>query len=186
MSANKGALAVLAAALALGGCMGKEPSDPAPAKGGPKTAVYQEPGGLFSCEVPASWRVLENQGGAQKVSFFGPPDGEKPFSASISFYYYGPGSSYAGPRDYAAAQAASGGAAEPPREVEMGGRKTLRFGATRKRPVPHSTAITEETEDTVLIPMKSGLLAVVHAASTTVYPKTEPAFRTLLDSIRIP
>ena len=186
MRAPNRVLAVLAAALALGGCMGKEPSDLAPAKGGPKTAVYQEPGGLFSCEVPAAWRVLENQGGAQKVSFFGPPDGEKPFSASISFYYYGPGSNYAGPRDYAAAQAASGGASSPPIEKDLGGRKTLQWSSLRKRPVPHSTAITEETEDTVLIPMKSGFLAVVHAAATAAHPKTEASFKALLASLRIP
>ncbi len=166
--------------------MGKEPSDQAPAKGGPKTAVYQEPGGAFSCEIPAAWRVLETQGGAQKVSFFGPPDGEKPFSASISIYQFGPGSHYATPRDYAAAQAASGGASQAPQEADWNGRKTLRFSAVRKRPVPHSTKTTEEKEDTVLIPLKSGFLAVVHAAAVSSHPRSEPVFRALLDNLRIP
>lgn len=186
MNPKNGARAVLAAVLALGGCMGKEPSGETPSNERQKTAVYQEPSGLFSCEVPASWRVLENQGGAQKVSFFGPPDGEKPFSASISFYYYGPGSNYATLRDYAAAQAATGGAEGTAREVELGGRKTIQFGATRSRPVPHSTKTTEEREETVLVPFKSGFLAVVHAAATAVHPRTEPAFRDLLDSLKIP
>lgn len=186
MRAPGAAAASLAVALSLGGCMGKESSDQAPAKGDQKTAIYQEPGGLFSCKAPAAWRVLEAQGGGQRVSFFGPPDGEKPFSASISVYYYGPGSAYAAPRDYAAAQAASGGSTRPPREVDLGGRKSLQFAAVRKRPVPHSTKVAEETEDTVVIPLKSGFLAVVHAAATATYPRTEPAFRALLDSLRIP
>ena len=47
------------------------------------TAVYQEPGGSFSCAAPADWRVVEDGGTA---TFLGPASGARPYAASISVY----------------------------------------------------------------------------------------------------
>ncbi|TPW19890.1 MAG: hypothetical protein FD126_2236, partial [Elusimicrobia bacterium] len=66
----------LAVALLLTACS----KDPGPGK-----AVYSPKDGAFTLTAPADWRVAEDQGEGQRVSFFGPPGS---FSESIGVYRY--------------------------------------------------------------------------------------------------
>lgn len=150
-------------------------------------AVYEEPRNLFTCQVPADWRVMEHQGAGQRVSFFGPPSGPKPYSSSIAFYYYpNAGSDYKSPQDYFSAQLASGAQASPLLERTWKDRKTFEFSTTRAQPLMHAKKESEDlAEDTVLIPVKDGFVAVVHSAAADAHDRTEPVFRQVLDSLRL-
>lgn len=52
---------------------------------GSGTAGYRPRDGAFALTAPADWRVAEEQGEAQRVSFFGPPGS---FAESIGVYRY--------------------------------------------------------------------------------------------------
>lgn len=155
------------------------------AKPQPGMALYEEPNRLFTCAVPAAWRVLEGQGGAQRVSFYGPSNGPKPYSAEISVYHYPPGSAYASPEDYALAQRASGARASPLAERTWKGGKAYAFTTERMSPAGHGVLTPERRrEETVLIASKSGLLALVHSAPAGREAETATVFSAFLESLR--
>ncbi len=149
-------------------------------------AAYEEPGKLFTCEAPAEWRVLEGQGGAQRVSFLGPPGGESPFAASISIYYYAPGSAFRSPEDYAAGRAMTGAERTPVAEKPWKGEKALEFSLTRRQLDRHGkTPARILREDAFLVSSGKGFIAVIHSAPPSLRPKTEPVFRALLESLAL-
>jgi hypothetical protein len=172
---------VLVAALLLGACSQQPPSAPKT-----KEALYAESGRLFTCSAPASWRVLENQGGAHRVTFLGPADGPAPFSDSISVYYYPKtGSDYATPQDYAKSQTLAAGTTGPLVFKLWKGLATYEFSATRPTPVMHGAGQVEtRQESTVLIPSKQGFYAAVYSAPQAGFTQNESAFRDLVDSLR--
>jgi len=172
---------MLVALFALGAC-NKTPT-PAPKA---NEALYQEPGRLFTCSAPASWRVLENQGGAQRVTFLGPSDGPAPFSAAISVYYYPKtGSAYASPQDYASAQTLGPGKTTPLVFRPWKGLAVYEFAATRPTPVMHGAGQVEtRQESTVLILSQEGFFAAVYSAPEARFALNEPAFKDLVESLR--
>ena len=172
-----------AAALLLASCRKKEPAPPIPRA--EATAVYQEPGKLFSCEGPPAWKVLEAQGGAQKVTFLGPPDGPAPFSASIGIYYYPKqGSSFATPQDYFNSHKLEPGKTSPLIFRPFKGLAVYEFGASRPAASLHGKKAEPRDESTMLIPSKDGFFAAVYSAPETLFPKGEPVFRGLVESLR--
>lgn len=174
---------VLLLALLVPAACRREPAAPIP-----KTdmALYLETNRLFSCHAPAQWRVLENQGGAQRVTFLGPPEGPTPYAAAISLYYYPKsGSAYAAPQDYAKAQSLAPGKTGPLVSKPWKDLEIYEFSATRPAPVMHTPGRLEtRQESTVLIPAPQGFYAVVYSAPAALYAKNEPAFRDLVDSLR--
>ena len=184
---STGKLLALAACVGLAACSRKEAGPAAAVKEGGGMAVYEERERLFTCEVPAGWRVMEDQGGGQRVSFFGPPSGPKPYSSSIAFYYFPKaGSDYKSPQDYFSAQQASGSKTTPLEERSWKDRKVLEFTTKRRQPLMHAKKEFEDlAEETILIPVKDGFVAVVHSASADAHDKTEPVFRSVLDTLRL-
>lgn len=166
--------------LAMAAC-GKPDSGP----GGKSMTTYQDPKGLFSCQAPPDWRVLEDQGGAQRVSFFGPPAGPAPFSVSISIYYYPKsGSAFASPQDYAAAQALSGGTTTPLITRARKDGEAFGFTTSRESRKLHSSGTELREELTVLIPAKNGFFALVHAAPRASTVETRPVFDGLVEGFQ--
>ena len=162
----------------------REPAPPQPKN---DMAIYQAPQHLFSCDVPAQWRVIEDQGGAQRVSFLGPPDGPHPFWAAISVYHYAKtGSDYASPQDYAKRQALGPGKTGALLEKPWKGAAAYEFSATRPQPVMHQPkTVRVRQERTALIPTREGFLALVYSAPEDRFAKGEPVFQALLDSLRL-
>lgn len=153
---------------------------------GHETARYLEPHHLFSCAAPARWRVLEDQGGAQRVTFLGPAGGLAPYSAAISVFYYArKGSNYASAEDYAKAQSLLPGATGPVVSRSSRGLTLYEFSAAR--PVlagRGADEAPERRESTVLITAPAGFYAVVYAAPAKSFSENEPLFRDLVDSLR--
>ncbi len=172
-------LVLVAATLALASCQKSQP----PSKTG--MALYLEPGKLFSCQAPANWKVLENQGGAQRVTFVGPPDGPAPYADAISVYFYAKsGSSFATPQAYAKAEALQPGTTSPLLFKPWKGLAVYEFTATRARPVMHGAGQTESRkESTVLIPAPEGFYAAVYSAPEAGFSQAEGVFRELIDSL---
>ncbi|MBI3553066.1 MAG: hypothetical protein HY077_11175 [Elusimicrobia bacterium] len=148
-------------------------------------ALYLEPGKLFSCQAPAQWRVLEDQGGAQRVTFLGPPGGPAPFSAAITIYYYSKtGSSYATPQAYAKAEARLPGKTTPLVFKPWKGLAVYEFSAERSRPVMHGAGQTEARRElTVLIPAPEGFYAAALSAPEAGFDPAESVFRGLVESL---
>jgi hypothetical protein len=149
------------------------------------TSLYLEPGKLFSCRAPADWRVLEKQGGAQRVTFIGPASGAAPYSAAITAYFYEKGgSAYGSAQDYARAQALLPGRTGPLVFKTWKGLAVFEFSADRSRPALHGSGQMEERRElSVLIPSPSGLYAFVLTAPAGSYARIEPVFRGLIDSL---
>lgn len=176
----------LAACLCLSACSRKAASPP-PARQGetPGMAIYQQPQSLFTCQAPADWRVLEDQGGAQRVTFLGPASGATPFSASISIYQYPKaGSAFGSPQDYARAQATAGGQVTSLKPRAWPGGEAFEFSQVRKG--PHIGALKPESrsELTVLIPVRDGFFALVHSAPEGARELTAPQFEALVASFK--
>ena len=169
--------------LALAAC-GRQDDSVSPKK---DMALYLEPNGSFSCQAPSQWRVLEKQGGAQRVTFLGPPDGPKPFAAGITVYYYQKsGSDFASPQAYAAAHRLLAGKTGPLTEKPWKGSPAWEFSATRTMPIMHRVGQTKtEKEDTVLIPAREGFYALVYSAAESVHAENAPLFRTLVESLSL-
>jgi hypothetical protein len=132
----------------------------------------------FFCHAPGDWRVLEDQGGAHKVSFFGPAAGPAPYSESIAVYRHQKGGAFATPQDYARAQAVSGAAIPAPglklgpiQALEFRSERSSRSGLTRSR--------------SVLFPAEDGFFALVHTAPSPAPPSGAAVFDELLKSFRI-
>jgi hypothetical protein len=174
---------MLAVALLPAACR-REPKPPIPRAG---TAVYQEPSRLFSCEGPVSWKVLEDQGGSQRVTFLGPPDGPAPFSASIGVYYYSKqGSSFATPQEYFESQKLAPGQTGPLVFKPFKGLAVYEFSAKRLARARRGRDTAEPRQEaTVLIPAPAGFFAAVYSAPETAFAELEPAFRGLVESLRL-
>jgi len=156
------------------------------AKGGgenPDTAGYRDPGGLFQLAGPTAWRVMEKTGGAQRVSFFGPPSGPKPYNAMISIYHYGNAGDYRTPKDYMSARTLNALTATPPVENAHGA-GSLEFSSERASAPMHGLAAEKITERAVLIPGREGFFALIHSAPTADASQTRPAFEQILKSFR--
>jgi hypothetical protein len=174
-------IAFVAGLLALAACGKPAPQE----KSG--TSLYLEPGKSFSCRAPGDWRVLENQGGAQRVTFVGPASGAKPYSAAITAYFYAKGgSAYSSAQDYARAQSLLPGHAGPLVFKTWKGLAVFELNADRSRPALHGAGQMEARRElTVLIPSPTGLYAFVLSAPADSYSQIEPAFRNLLDSLEL-
>lgn len=144
------------------------------------TAVYQEPGGSFSCAAPADWRVLEDGGSA---TFLGPASGPRPYAASISAYYYPKSSEHASPEAYRKSLAAAVKTTELKTRAWKG-QNAWEFTSTRTAPAVHGAQSEPRQELTVLLPAQDGFYALVHAA-----PQSQPSlgakeFADVLESFR--
>ena len=182
----KPARLALAACLCLSACSRKAASPP-PARQGetPGMAIYQQPQRLFTCQAPPDWRVLEDQGGAQRVTFLGPTSGATPYSASISIYQYSKaGSAFDSPQAYALAQTTAGGKATPLKPRSWPGGEAFEFSQVRKG--PHIGALKPESrsELTVFIPVRDGFFALVHSAPEGARERTATEFEALVGSFR--
>lgn len=140
---------------------------------------YRDPAGLFRCELPSGWRALERPGSV----IFAPPVG-RASGGSIGVFRYGPGTLFKTPQDYVAAQrlAAQVG---PVSERALRGRTVLEFEAERRGLQLHGTRGPDLREAYALVPFEGGFLAVVHSAPADAYAETEPAYRRLLDTLRL-
>jgi hypothetical protein len=171
-------LPALAAILIAAGCSKKNKTD--------QTALYRQPDGLFSCQAPSSWRVSQSEGGAQLVSFYGPSSGTNAYSASISYYFYSKSSKFSRPEDFFRAQTASAGQLGPLENFLWKGVKIYEFRRDTSPMTAASPASGQDRlEDTVLIPVGGGFLAVVYSSAADAYGTTEPLFRKMLDSLQI-
>lgn len=130
---------VLAAALLLAACS----KGPAPGKAG-----YAPKDGSFELAAPADWRVAEDQGEGQRVSFFGPPGS---FSESIGVYFY----EATTPESYRAARSGAG-----PLSSRPDGR--FEFTAFPFSPALHGRPPAALAVRHVLIPAGGSLWALVH------------------------
>lgn len=132
---------LLAAALLLAACS-KGP--------GPGRALYQPKDGAFALTAPADWRVAEDQGEAQRVSFFGPPGS---FSESIGVYRY----EGTNPEAYRSARA---GADAGPLASRPDGR--VEFTASSLSPAMHGRPPEALAVRHVLVSRGTALWALVH------------------------
>lgn len=146
-------------------------------KDGPAPS-YREPSGRFACAAPAEWKVLEDGRGGS--SFFGPPEGPRPYNASILVRWYGPGSEFPSPEAfYAARRVLAAQGAEP------AGNPPLEFTLVRREPPLHGGGDAEEIQEHAwLLPAKDGFYALLHTAPKTVAGETDPAFEALRAGFR--
>lgn len=152
----------------------------------PGDALYQSASGDVRLEIPKGWRVMENQGGGQRVTFFGPPDGPKAYSVSIGVYFYGPGSSFASLEDYARAQALSGRESTPLKAFDWKGQAAQELTVSRMAPSLHRVKPAEARADRyVLIPSGGGFYALDYSAPKDSAAEQAPVFERVLQSLQI-
>jgi hypothetical protein len=132
-------------------------------------AGYEPRDASFSLAAPGDWRVAEDQGGAQRVSFYGPPGS---YAESIAVYRY----ERTTPEAYHAARAA--GAA--PLASRPDGR--YEFLAKSVSPAMHGRAPEELTVRHVLVPEGTSLWALVHTHPAAKEPSA--AFEGLCASFK--
>ncbi|MFH2204379.1 MAG: hypothetical protein ABIJ96_14775 [Elusimicrobiota bacterium] len=156
------------------------------AKGGDDAALYRDPAGGFALRGPDSWRVLENQGGAQRVSFFGPAGGQQPFAAMISVYYYAKeGKGYARPQNFAAAKQVLALESTPLRKIKVNGAEALEFTVKRLGAAGHGRLPIPLDERSALVPTDQGFFAIVYSAPSVVSAESLPAFEQVLRSFEV-
>lgn len=150
-------------------------------------AGYRDPAGLFSLRGPAQWRVLESQGGAQRVSFLGPVSRPNAFSASISVYYYKKGGTgFQSPDGYIASEQASAERVTPVEKRTWKERPILAFTSERMSSPAHGSLKRERlVEDTLLIPTAKGFFALVHSAPLKTRARTAEVFEDVLESFLV-
>lgn len=115
---------------------------------GPGKAGYSPKDGAFELTAPSDWRVAEDQGEGQRVSFFGPPGS---FSESIGVYRY----EATTPESYRAARPGAG-----PLSARPDGR--VEFSAALLSPALHGRPPAELAVRHVLVPAGTALWALVH------------------------
>ncbi len=153
----------------------------------PQDALYETRDGSLRCEVPKDWRVLEDQGGAQRATFFGPPDGPRPYAFSIGAYFYGPGSPFATPQDWARAQALSAKDSTPLTSYSWKGRSAFEMTVERRVPVLHRTGPAVLRRDrAVVIPASGGFWALVYSAPQDEFAGQQAVFDRFLQSLELP
>jgi hypothetical protein len=138
--------------LILAGCS-KNPDVPA------GKAVYEPKSGAFSLQGPADWRVMEDQGGAHRVTFFGP----LPAVESIAVYRYEKGPVYSSAGAYLAGLSLAG-RSSPVLEVEISGRKWLELRSERTSPAMHGGRQEKLEVRTAVLEDASGFWSLVHTA----------------------
>ncbi len=144
------------------------------------TAVYQEPGGSFSCAAPADWRVVEDGGTA---TFLGPASGARPYAASISVYHHPKNSEHASPQAYHKSLTAAMKTTALKTRV-WHGQTAWEFTSVRSAAAFHGAQAEPRQELTVLLSAQDGFYALVHSA-----PQSEPSlgavdFDVVLQSFR--
>ncbi|HVC09325.1 MAG TPA: hypothetical protein VNH15_05245 [Elusimicrobiota bacterium] len=159
--------------LVLAACSRKAPSFP-----GAVTYLSRSDG--FSCAVPGDWRALENQAGSL-VTFFGPPAGAHPDSASIAVYRYTK-ADFAGPEDYYRRETLSAADAVPMIQEDVGRADAYYFSMESKRPKIHSTQFERIKEEDYLISAKDGFYALVYMCPDDAVAESEPVFRDVVQS----
>lgn len=103
-----------------------------PAAPPPGQAVYESKSGDFSLQGPSGWRVLEEQGGAHRVTLMGPlPDLE-----TIAVYRYERSAEYPDAQAYLAGQALAGRPG-PSRKMSLAGRPAWDMTVERESPPMH-------------------------------------------------
>ncbi len=150
------------------------------------TALYASRDGSLSCRAPERWRVLESLGGAQRVTFVGPSDGPRPYSQSVGIYFYGPGSAFASPEDYARGQALAGGRTEPLEKTSWNGAQAYALTTSREAAAGLHTRKTEtRVEKALLIPRRDGFYAVIYSSPKDSAPSGERVFTSVVQTLRL-
>lgn len=169
--------AAAAALLLLGACRRPPPKD---------SALYVSRDGAVSARVPASWRVLEGLGGAQRATFLGPADGPRPYSQSIGVYFYGPGSAFASPQDYARGQRLEGARVVALQPLIWKGQAAYALTDTRLAARGlHSKRQERRREKTLLVSRGGGFYAVTYSAPQDAFAAGEPVFESFLQSLKV-
>jgi len=164
-------------ALALAACSRKAPSFPG-------AVTYRSQSGGFSCDVPGDWRALENQAGSL-VTFFGPPAGAHPDSASIAIYRYAK-TDFANPEDYYRRETLSAADAAPMVQEDVGRADAYYFSMESKHPKIHSTQFERIKEEDYLISAKDGFYALVYMCPDDAVAESELVFRDVVQSFTPP
>ena len=137
---------------------------------------YRPPDGSFAARVPGDWKVDESPGETRKASFFGPSDGERPFSQSMGVYFHAAADPAAAARNYLAFQSSQGIAAPSPAketDLEVIAERTLNdIHAGRQR----------LTTRTVVVIMPKGFFSLEHTWPAGTPPS--PAFDELRRTFR--
>lgn len=139
--------------------------------------VYTPVDGSFSCEVPGDWRVLENQGGAHRVSFYGPG------GSAVNLYFYDK-SRFSSVREYYLMESVSGATLGPLHEEKVGDRSLSTFTAARATPKLHSIEIENLSEQTYIIPAAGGFYSIMLVAPVSSVESVRPAFLDLVRSFK--
>lgn len=160
----------LAAALLLLAACSRAPEPP---KG---MTVYEAKSGEFSVWAPSDWKVLEDQGGAQRATFFS-ATGE-----SIGIYRYEKGGEQGDARQYAAAQSLSGKAG-PLLESSVGDKPALEFIVERDGLSLHGALREKLRVRTVIFEDPKGFWALVDTVPMGKEPSVD-AFDTVLRSFK--
>ncbi|HVA66884.1 MAG TPA: hypothetical protein VNK24_08160 [Elusimicrobiota bacterium] len=166
-------MACLAAAMTLAACSRTAPSFPG-------AVTYRSQSDGFSCDVPGDWRALENQAGSL-ATFFGPPAGAHPDSASIAVYRYTQ-ADFAGPEDYYRRETLSAASSVPMIQEDVGRADAYYFSMESKRPKVHSTQFEKIKEEDYLISAKGGFYALVYMCPDDAVSESESVFRDVVQS----
>lgn len=150
-------------------------SRPSPEPAG--SVEYSPPDGSFTARLPGGWKADDAPGKTRKAAFFGPPDGRKPFSELIAVRFFPAGGRYKDPRAYAAAQAAFGKPAPPPREIEVGATRGLELRTESVFSDVHSGPQALVTRS-VLLPAGGGFYALEHT-----YPAAGPSSAAIFEDV---
>lgn len=157
------------ALLVLAGCS----RAPEPPKG---MTVYEAKSGEFTVWAPSDWKVLEDQGGAQRASFFS-ATGE-----SIGIYRYEKGGEHGDARQYAAAHMLSGKAG-PLLESSVGDKPALEFLVEREGLSLHGRPREKLLVRTIIFEDLKGFWALVDTVPMGKAPSVD-AFDTVLKSFK--
>lgn len=167
MSARHAAL-LAAGALFIGACARSS-----------ERVLYRDPRGLFSAEVPGSWRALGPEG-VRRMTLFAPSKGTDPHPATLSVLLHPKGPDSRGAREYAASHRAGGEAAGPLGEATVAGRSALRYSVLLRSERGRSIL-----EDAAVLEGEGGLWVILHRATESESARTRPDFEALLASLRL-
>lgn len=136
--------------------------------------------------VPQSWRVLQDQGGAQLVTFLGPGEGKRPFSQSLGLYFHDKGGTFGSIEEYARAQKLAGTRKTESKERDWKGRKIVELTQTRETARRlHSSDREVRRERMALIPAEGGFYLLIASAPEADAAASDDVFTRALDSLDV-
>lgn len=147
---------------------------------------YQEPGGAFQADAPASWKLRETNNLGPEVTFIGPGTPGRPFSSDINISRYpNPVDKSGDPKRYYDGFSMIDKVTLPYGKRKLGGREVECYALERPFRKLHSKKVEyHRRDDFAVIRIPDGFFLITHSAPVEDYKATFPIFEAVVASFK--